>query len=87
QGLEAVEYINSIQEKDKIFLLADYDLRNQDINGIDVIEKCSLQKQAVIVTSAYSANIKDFNEKCKSIKIFIKSYINDISIIFEKRNK
>ncbi|MDR3253829.1 MAG: PAS domain-containing sensor histidine kinase [Endomicrobium sp.] len=82
KGTETINFINLIKEKDKIFLLADYELRNQEMNGIDIIEKFSLQKQSILVTSAYMPNIKDFNEKCNSIKILPKTYINDISITY-----
>jgi hypothetical protein len=50
--------------------LADYELRDQKVNGIGVIEKSGMQNQSIIVTSAYVSRIKDFSEKSKSIKIF-----------------
>jgi PAS domain S-box-containing protein len=83
KGLETIDFINSIQEKDKIFLLADYELRNQEINGVDVIEKCNVQERSAVVTNAYISKIKDLNEKCKFIKILPKAYINDISLTVE----
>jgi FixJ family two-component response regulator len=84
QGLEAIDFMNSIKEKDKIFLLADYELRDQDINGVDVIEKTAMEQQSLLVTNIYISKIKDFNEKCKFIKILPKKYICDISIMIKK---
>jgi hypothetical protein len=82
-GLETIDFINSVKEKDKVFLLADYELRNQGVNGIDVIERSGMQNRSILVTNAYLSKIKDFNEKCKFIKLLPKLYINDISITLE----
>jgi hypothetical protein len=83
QGSEAINFIESIKEKNKIFLLVDYELRGQNINGIDVIEKYNLQKQAIVIKNIYTSKIKDFNEKSKTIKFFHKEYINDIPLFME----
>ncbi|GHU12106.1 hypothetical protein FACS189449_05080 [Alphaproteobacteria bacterium] len=84
QGIEAIDYINSSKEKDKILLLADYELRNQDMNGVDVIEKTNMQKQSILVTSVYTYKIKNFSEKVKFLKIVSKLYMNEIPIMMEE---
>jgi hypothetical protein len=84
EGVEAINFVNSFKEKDKILLLADYELRNQSLNGIDVIEKCGLRNQSIIVTSAHLHRIKEFNEKAHFMKLFPKAYINDIPIVLHK---
>jgi hypothetical protein len=84
QGCETIDFINSFKEKEKIFLLSDYELRGQDINGIDVIEKCAMQKRSVVVTSVYVYRIENFLEKFKDTKFLPKGYINSISIAIEK---
>jgi signal transduction histidine kinase len=83
QGLEAINFIGSIKEKNKIFLLTDYELKEEGMNGIDVIEKYGLQKRSILVTNAYTSKIKDFNEKNKTIRFFYKEYINDIPVLME----
>ena len=52
-GAEAVDFINAFPEKDKLFLLTDFELLKQDLNGIDVIEKTHL-KRAILVTSHHA---------------------------------
>ncbi|MDR1104193.1 MAG: hypothetical protein LBK92_02405 [Endomicrobium sp.] len=47
KGLEALEYIKSKEDKEKIFLIADYDLRKQDITRIDVIEKSWMKERHI----------------------------------------
>jgi CheY-like chemotaxis protein len=79
QGQEAVDFIDSLEKKDRVFLLADYELRGQNLNGVDVIERSSMQKRSLLVTSVYISRIKKFDEKCKFLKIFFK--IGDIDNI------
>lgn len=52
-GKEAISYIKNFSAKDKLLLLSDYELLNQDINGLDVIKETKL-KRAVLVTSHYA---------------------------------
>lgn len=77
-GNDAFNFINSFKEKEKIFLLADYDLRNQNINGIDVIEKCKLQRQSILVSSRQVHKIRNFSDKSKFIKFLSKAHIPNI---------
>jgi signal transduction histidine kinase len=72
QGQETVDFINSLEEKDRVFLFADYELRGQGINGVDVIERSGTQNRSLIVTSVYISRIKKFAEKCRFLKIFFK---------------
>lgn len=50
-GYEAVDFINNYPEKHKIFLLSDFELIDQELNGIQVIEKAAIQKRTILVTS------------------------------------
>jgi hypothetical protein len=83
RGSKAVEFIRSTKEKNKIIVLTDYELKDEGMNGIDVIEKCNLQKRAIVVINTYIPKIKDFNEKSKTIRFFYKEYINDIPVLRE----
>lgn len=55
QGDEAIKYINSLDvaAKEKIFLLTDYELLNQDLNGLEVVKQTGV-KRAILVTSHHS---------------------------------
>jgi len=55
-GQEAVDFINSFIEKDKILLLADFELLKQKLNGLQVIEATGL-KRSILVTSHYTDRI------------------------------
>lgn len=54
QGNEAVKYISSLtkQQRQELCLLVDYEFQNQNINGVDIINKFSL-KTSVLVTGHY----------------------------------
>ncbi|MCE3268265.1 MAG: hypothetical protein K0R49_517 [Burkholderiales bacterium] len=69
-GQEAVNFINSLTNKDKnkICLLTDYELLNQDINGLQVIEQTKI-KRSILVTSHY-ANL-DIQEQAAKLRIKI----------------
>jgi hypothetical protein len=79
-GAKTIDFINSVDDKNKIFLLADYELRGQDLTGVDVIEKCEIQRRSVVVSSVYIYKIEDFLEKFKVAKFMPKPAIDDIPI-------
>jgi hypothetical protein len=72
-GLEAIEFMNSIEDKSKVFLFTDDELRNQGVNGI--------QDKHILVTNKYLDDIKEFKDKSDFLKMFPKSYLNDIKLI------
>jgi hypothetical protein len=41
------------EDKSKLFLFVDYELKNQHINGINVIEKSGMQERHLLMTSKY----------------------------------
>jgi signal transduction histidine kinase len=80
KGLEALKFLKSMGDKKRAFLLADYKLRCQDINGINVIDKSGMKERHILVTNMYLSDIKDFNEKSDYIKIFPKVLFNDFNL-------
>ena len=80
KGLEAIEFINSLEEKNNVLLLTDYEFKGQGINGVVVIEKTNMHDKHILVTSKYLSEIKEFEEKSKFLKITPKMYINEISM-------
>ncbi|MDR3306846.1 MAG: hypothetical protein LBS61_04175, partial [Endomicrobium sp.] len=79
KGLEALKYLKSLENKEKAFLIADYELQ-QDINGIDVIEGAGMKDRHALVISAYLSDIKDFSKKSEYLKMFHKSDIVNIPV-------
>lgn len=82
---DAIDFIKSFEEKDKLILLANYELRKQKTNGLDVIKISNIAKdRSILVTSAY--NNKEIQEKIRLLetKIISKSIIENIEIVFRK---
>lgn len=54
QGNDVIDFINTLPliDKQKIFLLTDYELLEQGLNGLDIINKTGI-KRSVLVTSRY----------------------------------
>ncbi|MDR1982726.1 MAG: ATP-binding protein [Holosporaceae bacterium] len=82
-GEEAIEFIQSIEDKNKVFLLSDCELRNQRLNGIQIIKHLSMQDKSVLVTSDCN-NKKIQNTAWRTnIKILPKLLISEITITIE----
>ena len=83
---EAVNFINSLSAvgKKKVCLLTDYELINQNLNGLDIIEQTGI-KRSTLVTSHY-ANI-EIRERAKNskIKILPKELVFAVSIMLDKK--
>jgi PAS domain S-box-containing protein len=58
QGQVALDYINKLSDKErtKVFLLTDYELLKQELNGLDVVARCDV-KRSVLVTSHYTNKV------------------------------
>jgi two-component sensor histidine kinase len=80
KGIEAIEFINSIEDKSKVFLFVEYELKGQEINGIKVIEKSGMQERHILMTNKYLGDIKEFKNKNNFLKTFSKMYLNDFNI-------
>ena len=87
-GSEAISFINSLPEKEKqkVCLLTDYELLNQDLNGLDIIEQTQI-KRATLVTSHYAkAEIQNLATKLNT-KILPKELAYAVSIKIDKQIK
>jgi PAS domain S-box-containing protein len=80
-GHEALDFINTLTttEKRKVFLLSDYELLKQNLNGLNVIEQSSVPR-SILVTSHY-ANADVRNQATQmGIKILPKQMASEIPI-------
>ncbi len=85
-GLETMEFINSLNpaDKEKVFLLTDYELLRQPINGLQVIVQ-SKSLRSILVTSHY-ANPAVREEAAKTAtKILPKQLASEVPILINKR--
>lgn len=81
KGNEAIDYINSQPDavKEKVFLLTDYELLNQGLNGLDVVRQTQV-KSSVLVTSHHnSPSIRELANKTNT-KILPKIFVDQIQI-------
>ncbi|HLX52638.1 MAG TPA: HAMP domain-containing sensor histidine kinase, partial [Aquella sp.] len=88
EGMDAINFINSFstREKNKICLLTDYELLNQDINGLQVVEQTKI-KRSILVTSHYAnLAIRDRSSNL-GIKILPKDLAFAISINLDQKVK
>ena len=87
-GSEAINFINALtaEEKKHICLLTDYELLNQDLNGLDIIEQTGI-KRSTLVTSHYAkAEIQNLGTNLHT-KILPKELAYAVSIKIDKKIK
>lgn len=83
-GREVLNFISSFDDKSKLFLLADYELRGQELDGIDIIEHSGMQGKSLLVTSSHASEIRFFSERCGAFKMFSKLCgLDKIKVIIE----
>jgi amino acid adenylation domain-containing protein/thioester reductase-like protein len=84
-GNQAIDFINNFKYKDKIQLLIDFELINQELNGIQIIEKTDIKK--VILVTSHHTNLIIRNIASKDrIKILPKPLTSEIPIGIELSN-
>jgi PAS domain S-box-containing protein len=84
KGKETVDFIKSFEEKDRLVLLSDNELRNQELDGLDVIQNSGISSQrSILVSGIY--NRKEVQDRGDSlgVKILPKAFIESVQIIFE----
>ncbi|MDQ5921100.1 MAG: hypothetical protein QG673_1156 [Pseudomonadota bacterium] len=83
EGKEALQFINELADKHNICLLSDYELINQDLNGLDVIQQSGI-KRSILVTSHYANPdiLKLANQM--AIKVLPKELVYSIPIKIER---
>jgi FixJ family two-component response regulator len=80
QGQEAVDYINNVPDKDKLFLLTDYELLKQRLNGVEVIKRTGL-KRVIVVTSYHDdKNLRQYILDT-GIRLLPKQLVSQVPII------
>ena len=86
-GEEAMGFINSLtsEERATVFLLSDYELINQELNGLQIINQLSMHHRSVLVTSHCSnQKIRDLATQA-GIKILPKQLASEIPIKVEEK--
>lgn len=79
---DAIDFINNYHEKNKIVLLADFELLKQELNGVQVIKHANIQR-SILVTSHYAdQNLLDI-ASVDGIKVLPKQLIGQVEIIMK----
>lgn len=89
-GEEAIQFMNSLSaaEKIKIYLLTDYELLDQSVNGLDIIEKTQVMRSILVTSHSDNEQIRERALAIKT-KILPKLLASNIPIkvqIHEKIN-
>jgi FixJ family two-component response regulator len=53
-GEKAIAFINAFSKKNRLFFLADFDLVNKELNGLQILWQTLLQRQTIFMISSYS---------------------------------
>ncbi|HBS52045.1 MAG TPA: hypothetical protein DEA62_03570, partial [Coxiellaceae bacterium] len=83
-GKGTIDFINASVAKDKIFLLSDFELINQDLNGLQVIEQTSMYESSILVTSHYADQSVHNLAIRVGIKILPKQLASEVPIEIEE---
>lgn len=81
EAIDAINFINAAASKDKIFLLADFELLKQDLTGLHVIERTGI-KRSILVTSHYANQIVRELAAKSGTKILPKQLASEVPIKF-----
>ncbi len=85
-GREVINFISylPVEKQKKIFLLADYELQNQDLNGLDVIEQLK-SVRSVLVTSHFASRKLRSDVEAVKTKILPKMLAPEVTITVDAR--
>lgn len=74
------DFLESLENKEKVFLFSDYELRGQSIDGILFILQTKMQKQSMIVTSIHNENSIQERAESAKLKILPKQFLQHIMV-------
>lgn len=88
EGKMAIDFINSLsaRHKNKVCLLTDYELLNQDINGLEVIEQTKI-KRSILVTSHYTNSGVRLQAMDLKVRILPKKLVYAVAMKLDKKIK
>jgi response regulator of citrate/malate metabolism len=83
KGQETINFINAFAEKNRLFLLCDYELKQRGLNGIDVIVRSNMVHRSIIVSGICYDSIMLRRAIQLGVKILFKQNIKDIPIVLK----
>ena len=87
-GEETLDYLESLtsEEKAKIFLLTDFELLKQELNGLNVIEKSGVARSLLVTSHYTNLTVRDKAARTNS-KILPKQLASEILITIDEKIK
>ena len=87
-GKKALQFINklSVSEKLKTCLLSDYQLRNQPLNGIDIIREAKIKRSVLVTSQQLTPTLKKEVTSSKA-KMLPKNLVEAVNIVVNKKLK
>jgi signal transduction histidine kinase/FixJ family two-component response regulator len=84
-GGKAISFIESLKNPEGVFLLCDYELRGQELNGIQVVKRLNMDDRSIIITSnCNNRDIQMFAEQ-SNVPLLPKTFMSEIEIIVEEK--
>jgi hypothetical protein len=83
-GIDAMSFINDLplNEKSRVFLLTDYELLKQNLDGLKVIEETKVER-SILVTSHYSHKYLQDAASIVGVKVLPKQLSSEVLIVIE----
>ncbi|MDR2268426.1 MAG: hypothetical protein LBD81_03185 [Holosporaceae bacterium] len=85
KGQETINFISAFAEKSRLFLLCDYELKQRELNGIDVIVRSDMINRSIIVSGICHDGVMLRRATQLGIKILFKQDIKDILIVLKNQ--
>lgn len=85
EALEAIKRLSEV-EKQRLFLLTDYELLNQELNGLDVVQQSQVRR-SVLVTSHYANKVILDCAAATGTKILPKQLASEVAITVDESIK
>lgn len=84
QGEEAISFLNSLteSEKKKVFLLTDYQLLKQNLNGLNVVDKANIKRSILVTSHHNNQKVRDL-AKVTNTKILPKQLASEVKIVVQ----
>lgn len=85
-GIDAINYINSLKDKQKLntFLLTDYELLNQGMNGLEVVKNTDMERAILVTSHASSLSMQEMVIQA-GIKTLPKELVPAVTISVDKK--
>ncbi|GHT95086.1 hypothetical protein FACS1894122_12310 [Alphaproteobacteria bacterium] len=77
---DALNFIESFRDKEKLCFLSDYELRNDDFNGLTVILQSGIKEHSLIITNIHGDKTIHEVAEQSNVKILPKRFLSDTQV-------